>query len=179
MHNAQTRGLLFPVKRRKRVPQIAFILGQADLPSVVSDVDGLRRCAFLQAGSLSGEGRGPDRNLQAAARRCEAVEGCQHKIMQHRLEGDCWIVRQRIAQGQRAMCGQLGDEPIRQRFNRVVVFLLDGFCRRATDGDDRTLDHAIGLWSDAGLFVSPPLVLGIGDLGHFILTPHVAAVDRQ
>ena len=38
-----------------------------------------------------------------------------------------------------------GDEPISQRLDDVVVLLLDGFRRCATDGDDRTLDRAIGI----------------------------------
>ena len=38
---------------------------------------------------------------------------------------------------------------------------------------------AIGLRSVAGLIVGPRLVLGIGDLRHFIFRPHIAAVDRQ
>jgi hypothetical protein len=40
------------------------------------------------------------------------------------------------------MCGQLGDEPIRQRLDRVVLLLLlllDGFGWRAADRDDRAL----------------------------------------
>ena len=41
--------------------------------------------------------------------------------MQHRLEGDVRIVRQRIAQRQGAMGGQLGDQPIRQRADGFVL----------------------------------------------------------
>jgi hypothetical protein len=61
------------------------------------------------------------------------------------------------------MCGQLGDEPIRQRLDGVVVLLLDGFGRRAADGDDRTLDRAMSSRSVAGLVVALCFVPGIGD----------------
>ena len=127
------------------VPQVAFVLGQPRLPALMPRVDGFRRRALLQAGRLSGKRRRANRDLKAAARRCEAVEGRQHKVVQHRLEGDGRIVCQRIAQRQRAMCRQLGDEPVRQRLDRVVIILLDGFSRRTADRDDRALDRSIGL----------------------------------
>ena len=69
----------------------------------------------------------------------------QHEIVQNRLESDGRIVRQSIAQRQGTMCGQFGDEPIGERLDGVIVLLLDGFRRCATDGDDRTLDRAIGI----------------------------------
>ena len=31
----EQRGLLFPVERRERVPQIAFVLGQAGFPPIM------------------------------------------------------------------------------------------------------------------------------------------------
>ncbi len=50
----EQRGLLLPVKRRERVPEVAFVLGQAGLPPIVSCVDGLCRSALLQARRLAG-----------------------------------------------------------------------------------------------------------------------------
>ena len=62
--------------------------------------------------------------------------------MQHRLEGDVRIVRQRIAQRQGAMGGQLGHQPIRKRTDGLVLLRrVDlGTRRRAADGDDGPLD---------------------------------------
>jgi len=108
---------------------------------------------------------GSGSHFQAAARRGEAVEGCQYKIVQHRLEGDSRLVCQRVAQCQCAMCGQLGDQPIRQRLDRVVVLLLDGFGWRAANGDNRTFDSGIGFWSVVGLSVALCFVLGLDDAG--------------
>src|SRR3979490_1809231 len=78
------------------------------------------------------------------------------------------------------MCGQLGDEPIRQRLDRVVVVLLDGFGWGAADSDDRALDHPVGGWAGAvGLSVALYFAFGLDDVGSLILRPHVATGDRQ
>ena len=98
--------------------------------------------------------------------------------MQHGLEGDGRVVCQRIAQRQRAMCGQLGDEPIRQRLDGIVVLILDGFGRPA-DRDDRALNHTIGSWPVVGLSVALCFALGLDHHGCLILRPHVATGDRQ
>ena len=161
----EQRSLLFPIKRGEDPPEVTFVLGKAGLPPIVPGVDGFRRCALLQAGRRSGKRRCPDRYFQTTARRGEAIECRQHKIVQHGLEGDGRVVCQRIAQRQRAMCGQLGDQPIRQRLDRVVVLLLDGFGWRAANGDNRTFDSGIGIWSVVGLSVALCFVLGLDDAG--------------
>jgi hypothetical protein len=77
------------------------------------------------------------------------------------------------------MCGQLDDEPIRQRLDRVVVVLLDGFGWRAADRDDCAVDHTIGSWPVVGLSVALCFAPGLDDHGCLILRPHVATGDRQ
>src|SRR5258708_36328197 len=78
------------------------------------------------------------------------------------------------------MSGQLGDEPIRQRLDRVVVLLLDGFGWRAADRDDRALDHTIGSWPVAVVFsVTLYFAFGLDAAGCLIFRPHVATGDRQ
>ena len=63
--------------------------------------------------------------------------------MQHRLEGDVRIVRQRISQRQGAMGGELGHQPIGQRTDGFVLVrrVRLGTRRRAADGDDGPLDE--------------------------------------
>ena len=98
--------------------------------------------------------------------------------MQHGLEGNSRFVCQRVAQCQCAMCGQLCDEPIRQRLDCAVVLLLDGFGWRAADRDDRALDYTIGGWPVI-VGLSLYLAFGIDDAGCLIFRPHVATGDRQ
>lgn len=102
-------------------------------------LNGLRGRALPQARRLSRKGRRAQANLKAASGRCEPVKGRQHEIVQHRLERNRGIFCQRIPQCQRAMRRQLGDQPIRQGFRRVLIifFRISSAARRR---DDRALD---------------------------------------
>ena len=114
------------------------LFGSRAFQALMPRVDGFRRRALLQPGSLSGKRRCTKPDLQTASRRSEPVKRRQHEVVQHRLERDRRIVCQRIAQRQRAMCRQLGDEPIRQRLCRVLIILF-GLSRATRDRDDRAL----------------------------------------
>lgn len=96
--------------------------------------------AFADAlsGRLSREDRRAKSDLKAASGRCEPVKGHQHEVVQHRLERNRRIFCQRIPQCQRAMCCQFGDEPIRQRFRRVLIIFFG--ISSAAGHDDRALD---------------------------------------
>ena len=94
--------------------------------------------AFLQTWSLGGKGRRVKSDLQAGPCGCKAVKCLQHEVVQHRLERDRGMFRQRIPQRQRAMCRQFGDEPVRQRVCRVLVVLF-ALSQLTGNRDNRTV----------------------------------------
>ena len=53
-----------------------------------------------------------------------AVEQLERQHMQGCHEGDMWIARKCVTQGQRPMCRQFRDEAVRERFDAVVFVLL-------------------------------------------------------
>ena len=84
----------------------------------------LAEALSFKPGACGGSVGERTRDLQATARRREAIECRQHEIVQHRREGHGRIARQRIAKRQRPMCGQFGDEPVRQRLDGVVLVIF-------------------------------------------------------
>lgn len=83
-----------------------------------------------------------DRRLQTRAGDPGALEGVAHQLVQQRRERDLRIGADRIAKRERAVRGQLGDEPFGQRFDDIFLFILLRFGRLAADGDDGALDAA-------------------------------------
>jgi hypothetical protein len=91
------------------------------------------------------------------------------KLVQQHGHGDVRMFRQRVAQRQGAMGGQLDDEPLGQRLDAVFLIVLG---RLAADGDDCTLDgRRIGLVAAGRLGIGLGLALVLGT--------DIAAVDRQ
>jgi hypothetical protein len=89
--------------------------------------------------------------------------------VQYRGKGHDRIIRQRIAKRQRPVSGQLGDEPVRQRLDGVVLVILR-FDRSAADGDDRASDRDLGLLPVSGFtsdrgFHSASLTTGVSSSG--------------
>ena len=123
-------------------------------------LDRLGRGAVGQPRRLGAEARALGRDLQAGVRGV-AVEGAEAERVQHRREGDVRIVRQRVAQRQRAMGGQLGHEPIRQRLEAVVLLRLRSPARTAPPPMVMTARWTapFGLPA-AGASSSPPARLG-------------------
>src|SRR3546814_17688722 len=79
--------------------------------------------------------------------RSVAIEAIEAERVEDRDEGGVGIARQRVAQRQRAMGRQLGDETVGQRLD--TIFLLGGLGTRrrsvAADGDHRALYLAVVL----------------------------------
>ena len=142
---SEQRCLAVAVERRQRVPQSCRRFRQLLDPLRVPRVDRLGGGGLRQTRRLSAEARMLRRDLQAGVRGV-AVEGVEAEGVQHRLESDVRIVRQRIPQGQGAMGGQLGHQPIRERTDGFVLLRrVDlGTRRRATDGNGGSLDGAAG-----------------------------------
>ena len=143
----------------------------------MSRLDGLCRHAFPQARGLGWKGRRAKPDLETASRRCEPVKGRQHEVVQHRLERDRWICRQRITQRQRPVCRQFGDEPVRQRLCRVLIILF-GFSRVTGDRDRRALHGSTGLLTLGGRRVDALSDFRIR-CGSLVLRPDITPVRRE
>ena len=98
-------------------------------------------------------------------------EGVAQKLVQQHGHGDVRMFRQRVAQRQGAMGGQLDHETLGQRLDAVFLIVL-GLGGLAADGDDRALDGR-----RIGLVALERLAIGLG-LG-LILGADITAVDRQ
>ena len=81
--------------------------------------------------------------LPGSAGRDVAREGVEAELVQQRRHGDMRIVRDGVAQRQRAMGGQLRHQPIGQRLDGVVVIVFRFGCL-AADGDDGAMDGRRG-----------------------------------
>ena len=105
--------------------------------------------------------------------------------MQHRRERHAGIVRQRVAQRQRAVRRQFDDQPLRQRLDAIVVLRIAlrlGWCVAADDTDD-----------DPWASLRPGCVRSIAGDGigsrhgtafdrldrRLVLAPDIAALDAQ
>ncbi len=128
-------------------------------------------------GAWGGKRRGANRDFQASARRCEAIERRQHEVVQHRHKSNRRIGCQSIAQCQGSVCSQLGDEPIRQRLDRVVLLFVR-FGRRAANGDDGARDGGVAFPSLHGVAIVRRTSGGVNDRC-FVLGPDVTAIDPQ
>ena len=100
--------------------------------------------------------------------------------MQHGLERDGGRGRQLVAQRQRPLCGQLGDETVRERLQVFVVFVVRP-SDLAANGDDGALNNGrVGIGAvrsgHRGIGLAVRLRLACGRL---VLRPDVATVDRQ
>ena len=109
-------------------------------PSGMTRLDGLGRSAVLEARSLHGWRAAFGADLQTAFRGV-TPEDLQHQGVQRGDEGDIGIVRQRITQCERAVCGQFHDQALRERLEALVVGLalvrlrfVAGQCRDGIDG---------------------------------------------
>jgi hypothetical protein len=125
------------VEGDQRVPEIFRILGQALPPGLVPDLDRLGGVALGQPWRLVEERGAGGVDLQAGIDG-GVVERLEAEGVQRRDEGDFGIARERIAQCQRPVRRQLGDEPFGQGLDAVV--LVAGFAIRgprvAAYGDD-------------------------------------------
>ncbi len=95
--------------------------------------------------------------------------------MQQRRHGDMRVRRHGIAERQRAMRGQLADEPIGQRPDALKLFVLLGFGRRAAHRDDSAL-HTSRLATHGRTTIAPLPVLTFHSL---IVGADIAALDRE
>jgi len=100
---------------------VAGSLGQLRGPRGVPGVDRLRVPRVGEAGGLPAENHALRLDLQTGVERI-AIEEFETQHVQRRNEGCVRIIGERIAQGQRAVCGELGDKPVRDRPHVVVFF---------------------------------------------------------
>ena len=92
----------------------AVVRRHVGLPGLVPLVDGLRGRTLLQIRRLDRQDGPGGRRLQAS-RRIASVESVDTELVQKRSHRDLRIARNRVPQRERAMRGQLHDEPVGQR----------------------------------------------------------------
>ncbi len=129
-------GLSAAIEGGQCIPEIVLALRQPRFPGLIPRLNGLRRLAFPQPRGLNGKRWCTKPDLKTAPGRSEPVIGRENEVVQHRLEGYRRIFRQRIPQRQCAMCRQLDEESIRQRFCNVLVVLFS-LSRATRDRNDR------------------------------------------
>ena len=106
-------------------------LGELRRPGGVPGVDRLRTGRVGEAGGLRAEHRVLRLDLETGVERVP-IEQFQAQHVQRREEGCVRIVRKRIAQRQRAVGGELGDQPVGDRPHALVVFGRLGLFGRPT-----------------------------------------------
>jgi len=74
------------------------------------------------------------------------------------------------------MCGQLGDKPVRQRLDGVVLVIFR-FDRSTADSNDRAGGRDVGLLPIRGFAAGDGFRLRIDDDGCFVFRPDIAAID--
>jgi hypothetical protein len=151
----EQRRLAVAVETNQGVPETIFVLGQLLGPLLMAGLDRLRGGTVGEPRSLDAEARALGGDFEAGPGR-HPIERTKAERMQHRREGHARIIRKGIAQGQRAVRRELGDEPFRQWLNAVVLFAVTLRLRRsvAADGDNGTLDRTGwngGGWSIAAI----------------------------
>ena len=180
----QQRGATVGIEPQQRVPQIVFALGQLRGPVPVTGFDRLGGSAVGKTRRLRAEARALRRNLQAGVE-CEPVERAEAQRVQHRRKRRAGIVRERIAQRQRAVRRQFDDQPLRQRLDAIVVLRIAlrlGGCVTADDTDDDPwaalrLDSVRSIAGD-GSGSRFRAAIGRRDR-RFVLAPDIAALDPQ
>jgi hypothetical protein len=119
----------------------------------------------------------PHQGFQTCARR-NVLEDIEAELVEEQRHGDMRVVRHGVAQRQRPICGQLNEEPVRERLDDVVIIVLG--IRLAADGDDGPLRRrghrrrAIGIVS----FGACTYFAVDGDW-NLVLGPDISAIDRQ
>ena len=102
----------------------------------------------------------------------------QAELVQQRRHRDVGIVCHRIPQRQRAIGGQLADQPVRQRLDGILLVLLG--LGLAADRDDGALDGRCGrLATFARPAVAAGFAVRIALAGASSSGPDVAAIDRE
>ena len=140
-------------------------------------LDGLGRGGIGETGRLGAEHETLGLDVDAAVEGV-GIEELEGERVQRRHEGDVRVAGHGVAQGERAVRGELGHEPIRQRADALVLIrLVDAGISsgaRVIAGSRRgaRLRGAVGLGVATGLLVfrrDRRLVLG----------PHIAALDPE
>ena len=173
----EQRRLAVAVERRRERPTDRRALAGSCLrPVLVPVVDRLGGRGVVQARRLVGEAGALGVDLQAGIDGV-AVERLEAEGVQHRDERRVGIVGQRVAQRERPMGGQLGDETIGQRLDAVVFLRRFGVGRRcvAADGDHRALHGAVGFGALGRFAVG----IALGFDRSLVFGPDIAALDAQ
>ena len=164
------------------IPQRIVVLRKVRVPTRVPIGDAGRRDTVLHRVGLDREVDLPHHRLQAAGRRA-VPEGVRHQLVEQRGHRDMRIARHGVAERQRAVRGQLGQQPIGERPDNVVLphIRFDGTGRLTADGDNRTLHNRGRGWIDVGVGgragrIAPCVVrLGIGNRC-FVFGPDVTTI---
>jgi hypothetical protein len=147
----EQRRLAVPVESHQLVPEIVFVFGQLLGPLLMAGLDRLGGRAVGESRCLGVEARALGRDFETGPER-HPIERTQAERVQYRREGHSRILRQGITQRQHAMRRELGDEPVGQRLETVILLRLRLRIGMAVgaDADDGTLSHTgrlIGGWS--------------------------------
>ncbi len=158
-------------------PELPRLRRHLRLPARVARLDGARRDGVGEARRLGGEQRAFRLNLQAGVE-AVAVEQPQAERMQRGQEGRLRIGGERIAQREGAVRGELGQQPVGQRADALVLLRrLGGRSGCAGVGLGRGL--ALRLRIGLGLVGLDLLLLRLGRDRRFVLRPDIAALDAQ
>ena len=163
------------VEQGEPIPQCLVVVGNVIAPALVSLGDLARGRAVLQLLGLCREEDMIDAGLEAAGR-CGAPEGVADQLVQQHGHGHVGMFRNRVAQSEGAMRGQLDDEALGQRLDAVllIVLRLRGL---AADGDDGALNGGRGRL--ASFTVNLLRIAAFGLDGTFILGTYIAAINQQ
>ena len=107
------------------IPQRALRLRQLSLPLGVPGLELQHGGAFLEAGGLAGHAGNGRADLHAVVGAGE-IEDAQAHAMQDGAEGDFGASGHSVPQRDGAMGGKLGQEPFRQRLDRIAVVIVLG-----------------------------------------------------
>ena len=117
------------VERLQRRPQMLGRLRQLLRPGFVAGIERAGGGAVVQPRRLGGEAGRADGDLQAGVAGRPVEQGQAHR-MQHREVGGVPVIGQGVAQGEGAMGGQLGQQPVGQGFDALVLLGQVGQSRR-------------------------------------------------
>ena len=153
-------------------------IGQVGLPHRMARSDPLRGQAVGKTRGLHGKADGPDKGLQGRAA-AAADKTVQHQPVQKGCQRDMRVRGQGVAQGQRAIRGQLHHQALGQGLEGVGllgIFLAGAWLTRHRDGGRFSgmpgRDAARRIGQFPGLAVFSPL-------RGFIVGPDMAAIDHQ
>jgi hypothetical protein len=132
----QQHGPAVLVESGEPVPEPGRVLGQVRFHASWRSATALAERLSLRSAACTGKEDMPHRHFKTAVPHV-VPKGVETELVKKRRHRDVWVLRDRVAQRERPMRGQLDQQPLGQwRDGVVLVFRGQGF---AADGDDGTM----------------------------------------